>query len=92
MKIWTLERNGGSGMAVLSTNSSAEVRLMLRFAGRCLRPGQITPDAVCCDPPVELPPGEGEVVMTVDGQARTRAVLLPVGSKADQPRTPIRRL
>ncbi|HTN01215.1 MAG TPA: hypothetical protein VL132_05025 [Planctomycetaceae bacterium] len=65
---------------------------MLRFAGRCLRPGQITPDAVCCDPPVELPPGEGEVVMTVDGQARTRAVLLPVGSKADQPRTPIRRL
>lgn len=90
--IWTLERNGGSGMAVLLTNFSAEVRLTLRFAGRCLPLGQITPDAVFCDPPVELPPGEGEVVMTVDGQARTWAVLLPVGSKVDQPRTPIRRL
>jgi hypothetical protein len=71
---------------------STDVRLTLRIADGDYSLGQIAPDYIILDPPSSLPPGLGEVILSIDGRERKWPVELPVGSSPTTTRTPIRRL
>jgi hypothetical protein len=72
-----------------STGYSAQVRLQMVVGNRTLELGQIGPEGVVVREPVELPPGQGEVVMHVDDFERRWQVYLPDGisSKSREVRT-----
>jgi hypothetical protein len=57
----------------------AEVRLELVIDGRALDVEQVGPRSCLLAQPIDVPPGEADVVMHVDGHRRTWRVTLPQG-------------
>lgn len=78
--------------APIHGNFCTEVRLKLRTVDGEFSLGQIAPDFIILDPPLSLPPGAGEIVLSIDGRERTWTVELPAGSSTAVSRTAIRRL
>lgn len=68
---------------------SADVRMHLNVHGRSLRIGHLGPDFVILDDLADHPPGEAEIVMSVDGRVRRWMVDLPEGLCPKAPRTVI---
>ena len=68
------------------TSHSALVTLELRAAGQCIPLAQMAHDFVIPVEPVDLPPCEAEIVMTVDGEPTRMRVSLREGGKAGQRR------
>jgi hypothetical protein len=58
---------------------SADVRMRLSVNGHVFVIGQLGPDFVILDDPVDYPPGEGEIILSVDGRVRRWPVGLPDG-------------
>jgi hypothetical protein len=58
---------------------SATVRLRLVFAEQIVSLAQVAPEWVIARSPVELPAGNAQVVVEVDGQEFKREVYLPEG-------------
>jgi hypothetical protein len=68
---------------------SADVRMQLYVNGHTFVIGQLGPDFVILDDPVDHPPAEGEIIMSIDGRVKGWAVHLPAGIKAQQGETVI---
>jgi len=50
------------------TGHSADVRMHLTVNGHVMTIGHLGPDHLILDDPIELPPAEAEIFMSVDGQ------------------------
>jgi hypothetical protein len=75
---------------IRSTNGhSAEVRIQLFVDGHVLKIAQIGPHFLMLDQLIEHPPGEAEILMTVDGKEERWRVHLPDGIRTTTPTTPI---
>jgi hypothetical protein len=70
--------------AIRSSNGyrhfSSNVRLELRTAGRSFDLAEISPREITLREPVDLPPCDAEIVMTVDGEPRHWKVRLVNGA------------
>jgi hypothetical protein len=53
------------------------VRLSLRVGGSHIPVAQVGGDRLYFDAPVLLPPGPAEVIVDIDGDAKSRAIRLP---------------
>ena len=73
-------------MIAPATSHSALVTLELRAAGRCIPLAQIAHDFAIPVEPVDLPPCEAEILMTIDGRPTRIPVSLREGGKAGQRR------
>jgi hypothetical protein len=51
--------------------------------------GQLGPDFLMLDDPVDHPPGQAEITMSIDGRTRRWSVYLPDGIAAGKPETRI---
>ncbi len=82
-------------MSIVSTPTpevfSTEVRLTLRTTAGQFSLGQIAPDYIILHPLHQLPPGTGEIILSINGRERVWEVDLPEGSSPTKPRTAIRR-
>jgi hypothetical protein len=65
---------------------SAEVKMHLIVGDRMLSVGQLGPDFLLLDEPVDHPPGTATLFFSVDGEPRERQVYLPEGISAAQQR------
>jgi hypothetical protein len=72
-----------------SRGHSADVRIHLHVNGHRLPVAQLGPDLLILRTPVDHPPGEAEISMTIDGDERRWRVRLPVGVAAGKPETKI---
>lgn len=72
-----------------SLGYSADVRLFLIVNGRTIKLGQLGPDFIVLSDPQELPAGEAEITMSVDGRESRWPVLLIHGAN---PNTPLTRI
>jgi hypothetical protein len=70
-------------------NHSAMVRMELHVDGTVLRISQLGPDFLILREPVDRPPAQAELFISIDGKERRRAVFLPAGLSATSPRTSI---
>jgi len=68
---------------------SADVRMQLSINGQTFSIGQLGPDFLILDEPVDHPPAEGEITLSVDGRERRWPVRLIDGIKTGQGRTRI---
>ncbi len=68
---------------------SADVRIRLSLDGHVLTIGHLAPDYVVLDEPIDYPPADAEIVMSVDGQERRWRVRLANGIAVGEPRTVI---
>ena len=68
-------------------NYSANVRLHLVMGERTLELAQIGPSDIVLRTPTDLPPGDAEIVMDVDGHQRRWPVRLPQGASVTLPTT-----
>jgi hypothetical protein len=68
---------------------SADVRMQLSVNGYVFVIGHLGPDFIILDNPVDHPPAEGEITMSIDGRERRWHVHLPAGIKAEQGETVI---
>jgi hypothetical protein len=68
---------------------SADVRMRLCVNGRVFLIGQLGPDFIILDDPVDHPPAEGEIAVSIDGRERRWPVQLPDGVAAGKPETRI---
>jgi hypothetical protein len=68
---------------------SADVRMQLCVNGHVLSIGQLGPDFIILDDPIDHPPAGAEVAMSIDGRERRWAVQLPDGVSASNPQTRI---
>jgi hypothetical protein len=67
------------------TGYSADVRLHLAISGRVIDLAQVAPEFLIINRPLDLPPCQGEVVVTVDGvESRRRASLMDGISKSSK--------
>jgi hypothetical protein len=66
---------------------SAEVQMELRVNGRVFSVGQLGPDFVMLDDPVEHPPADGEMMVSIDGEVKRWPVWLPDGVVPGKDRT-----
>ena len=73
----TASRSNGAG----SGGYSARVRLSLRVGDSHIPVAQVGGDRLYFDAPVLLPPGTAEVIVDIDGQAKSRAIRLPERSE-----------
>ena len=69
---------------------SADVQMQLSVNGHVLTIGHIGPDYVILDHPIDQPPSEAEISMSVDTWASQWPVVLPNGIR--ERRVPIRRM
>jgi hypothetical protein len=60
-------------------NHSARVRMELRLNGSALRISHLGPDYLILSQPVDHPPADAEILMSVDGNQRRWPVRLPAG-------------
>jgi hypothetical protein len=60
-------------------NHSARVRMELRLNGSVLAISHLGPDFLILTQPVDHPPAQAEIVMSVDGNQSRWAVRLPAG-------------
>jgi len=72
-----------------ATGHSAIVTMELRTNGECIRLAQLGPDFAIPVDAVDLPPGDGEVVMSVDGEVTRMPVSLSEGSSRSRLRIPL---
>jgi hypothetical protein len=70
---------------------SADIRMHLSVNGQSFRIGQLGPDFLILDEQLEIPPTQGEITISIDGQIRRWQVQLPEGVSKAKPRCPIRR-
>jgi hypothetical protein len=73
-----------------STHShSADVQMRLFVNGHVLNIAQIGPSFLMLDQPIEHPPTEAEILMSIDGHQDRWRVHLPNGISTTAPTTPI---
>ena len=75
--------------AMESGSHSADVRMQLSVNGQTLKIGQLGPEFIILDDPIDLPPCEAEITMSVDGRERRWAVWLVNGISTGEPRVEI---
>jgi hypothetical protein len=68
---------------------SADVQMHLSVNGHMLSIGHLGPDYVILDDPIDHPPTDAQISLSVDGKERRWAVRLVEGSSASQARTRI---
>jgi len=68
---------------------SADVQMELSVNGRIFSVGQLGPDFLILDDPVDHPPAEGEIMVSIDGRVRRWRVRLPDGVAVGKVRTRI---
>ena len=66
------------------TGHSAIVKMHLVVDGRRLRIGQMGPNYLIMDDTLDHPPGEAEIIFSVDGRVEQWTVRLPNGLRSDQ--------
>jgi hypothetical protein len=82
-------------MSTASPNSpghSADVRMELRLDGHVLPIAQLGPDFLILTHPLDHPPAEAEIALSIDGHESRWPVRLHEGISATQRRTRIRRI
>ena len=78
---------------IKSVNShSALVTLELRAAGLCVPLAQVAHDFAIPLESVDLPPCEGEILMTVDGELTRMSVALHEGGQIGRRRIPLSKI
>jgi hypothetical protein len=70
-------------------NHSARARMELRLNGSVLNISHLGPDFLILAQPVDHPPAEAEIVMSVDGKQSRWSIRLPAGLSAECARTSI---
>lgn len=78
-----------SGDYLKSRGYSTDVRMQLCIIGHTFRIGQLGPDFLILDEPLDYPPCTGEIIMSIDGRLRRWPVKLPHGMSASNPRISI---
>jgi len=68
---------------------SADIRIYLYVGGQVFKVGQLAPDFLILDDPLDQPPGRAEISMSVDGRERRWPVELPEGIVAGRTETRI---
>jgi len=68
---------------------SAEVQMHLSVNGHIMSIGHLGPDYVILDDPVDHPPADAQIFLSIDGRERRWQVRLVDGSTASQARTRI---
>jgi hypothetical protein len=68
---------------------STDARMRLCVNGRVFLIGQLGPDFIMLDDPVDQPPAEGAIAVSIDGRERRWPVHLPDGVAAAKPETRI---
>ena len=76
-------------MVATPTGFSTSVRIWLRYGDRLISLSHCAATFVIAAHPVELPAGEGEIVLEVDGNRFERPVTLPGGMRIDTLETPV---
>ena len=76
-------------MLTPATSHSALVTLDLHAVGRCIPLSQVAHDFAIPVEPVELPPCDAEILMTVDGELTRMPVSLREGGHVDRRRIPL---
>jgi hypothetical protein len=66
---------------------SADVRMQLCVNGHVFKIGQLGPDFIILDNPIDHPPADAEIAMSIDGRQRRWSVHLPEGVSAGQLKT-----
>jgi hypothetical protein len=66
---------------------SADVQMRLIVNGSIFLIGQLGPDFVILDEPMDHPPGTGEISVSIDGHESRWPVQLPAGVAAGEPET-----
>jgi hypothetical protein len=74
-----------------SPGHSADVRMELRLNGHVLPIAQLGPDFLVLTAPIDHPPGEAEITLSIDGHESRWPVRLQEGLSAVQRRTRIAR-
>jgi hypothetical protein len=80
-----------SAVNLKSPGHSADVRMELRLNGHILPIAQLGPDFLVLKNPVDHPPVEAEIAMSIDGHESRWPVRLLDGMSASQRRTRISR-
>ena len=70
---------------------SADVRMHLTLNGHVLTIAQLGPDFLILDGPVNHPPAQAEVTVSIDGDETRWPVYLTDGITSEQGKTPIAR-
>jgi hypothetical protein len=70
---------------------SADVRMELHLNGSVYQISHLGPDFLILVTPIDHPPGEAEIVMSIDGSVSRWTVRLPNGLSRASKRTSIRR-
>jgi hypothetical protein len=70
---------------------SARIQMELRLNGVVLSISHLGPDFLILDDPIEHPPAEAEIMMSVDARERRWPVYLPAGVSPTTKRTRIAR-
>ena len=68
---------------------SADVQMHLTVNGRVLSIGQLAPGFIMLDDPIDLPPTDAEIFMSIDGHERRWTVHLVDGIRANDRETKI---
>ena len=68
---------------------SADVRMELRLNGHVLPIAQLAPDYLILANPIDHPPAQAEIAMSIDDQRTRWPVFLPAGLSVGQRRTKI---
>lgn len=68
---------------------SADVRMHLRVNGLVLPISHLGPDYLIVTTPIDHPPAEAEIAMSIDGEERQWMVHLPAGLSTAERRTRI---
>ena len=76
-------------LTITTQGHSARVRMELRIHGQVVPIAQMGPDFVIVKEPVEFPPGQAEIFMSIDGSARSWHVYLVEGVTARRRETRI---
>jgi hypothetical protein len=66
---------------------SSNVRLHLVVGDRTLELAQIGPNDIVLRTPTDLPPGDAEIIMEIDGHERRWPIHLPQGASVNTPTT-----
>lgn len=69
-------------IAPMRNSHSALVAMELRAGDVCVPVAQLAHDFAILAEPVDLPPGEAEILLTVDGQTTRLPVFLPNGARS----------
>jgi hypothetical protein len=75
----------------INPGHSADVRMELRLNGHILPIGQLGPDFLVLRNPIDHPPTDGEIALSIDGHEDRWPVRLPDGLSGSQTRARIAR-